>query len=266
MLSYSDRQLEPPSRAELKRALMRLVDQQEIPVRLFLLIDGLDEYDGSDMDMAELADFFKSVTASPNVKALISSRPLLVFEDNFAHLPSLRLQDLTFNDILTYVNDTLGAHHGMMQLAKLDKRRAHALLRDIVNASSGVFLWVRLVVRSLLEGLQNFDHLSDLEYRVRQLPPDLEDLYLHMMRKIPRMYLREASRSFRLVRRNGLRDDVTLLDLAFTTEEDLNFAIQGPVQTLARARLEVKVKNRRSIKKPPRRVTRGWIYTLWVGF
>jgi hypothetical protein len=70
---------------------------------LFLLIDGLDEYDtngtGQGIDMAELAAYFKSLPTSSHEKILLSSRPLPAFEVTFDKNPKLRLQDLSSRDI-----------------------------------------------------------------------------------------------------------------------------------------------------------------------
>ena len=79
-----------------------------------MFIDGLDEYEGIDADVAEL---FGKSAASPNIKACVSSRPHVVFEDAFASCRGLRLQDLTYNDIQNYVAGKLGQNERMKALA-----------------------------------------------------------------------------------------------------------------------------------------------------
>jgi hypothetical protein len=71
---------------------------KEIPIRLCLLVDGLDEFDGDHEDLAEL---FGGIVGkgSPGVKVCLSSRPLVVFKDTFSECPQLELQNFTFNDI-----------------------------------------------------------------------------------------------------------------------------------------------------------------------
>jgi hypothetical protein len=51
----------------------------------------------------------------------------------------------------------------MLQLKKEDPQNAPQFVTEIVDRTSGVFLWVKLVVRSLLDGLSNFDRISDLQ-------------------------------------------------------------------------------------------------------
>jgi hypothetical protein len=52
-----------------------------------------------------------------------------------------------------------------------------ALVEEIVEKANEVFLWVKLVVQSLLAGLGNRDSITDLQRRLRELPSDLEKLY-----------------------------------------------------------------------------------------
>jgi hypothetical protein len=54
-----------------------LIEQQLIPAKICLFVDGLDEYDG---DHTEIADLFQTVVLSQDVKVCLSSRPLHTFE------------------------------------------------------------------------------------------------------------------------------------------------------------------------------------------
>jgi hypothetical protein len=84
------------STTHLLQAFKLLIEQTILPVKICLFIDGLDEYEGNHGD---LADIFLNLSASPNIKICVSSRPLLIFEDAFGNAPGLRLQDLTSPDI-----------------------------------------------------------------------------------------------------------------------------------------------------------------------
>lgn len=59
---------------------------------------------------------------------------------------------------------------------------------QIVEKGQGVFLWVTLVVRSLLEGMMNGDKLSDLQQRLDELPADLEPLFQSIWNSIEACY------------------------------------------------------------------------------
>ncbi|KAH7336601.1 hypothetical protein BKA65DRAFT_37229 [Rhexocercosporidium sp. MPI-PUGE-AT-0058] len=68
----------------LSVAFQVLVSQTEIPMKLCLFIDGLDEYEGSDLDIAKL---FGDFAVSTHVKVCTSSRPHVAFEHAFCKWP-----------------------------------------------------------------------------------------------------------------------------------------------------------------------------------
>ncbi|KAF8850535.1 hypothetical protein BDZ45DRAFT_696655 [Acephala macrosclerotiorum] len=215
------------SLTRLKRAFQLLSRQDIVKIRLCLFIDGLDEYDG---DHDEVAQIFESFTTSPCIKVCLSSRPLVLFGHVFQGSPCLRLQDLTVRDIQYYVADTLEHHRQFQRLALKQPRRTSDLVNEIVRKAEGVFLWVSLVVKSLLSGLSNRDDMRDLQRRVRLLPSDLEALYSHMLACIDPFYARKASEIFQIER--SARDylkymgpraeepvPLTLLGLSFAIDE-----------------------------------------------
>jgi hypothetical protein len=177
-----------------------------VNIRLFLLLDGLDEYEGQPEDYEEMTEFLCSMSTSPNIKICVSSRPLLVLEDAFRRYPGLRLQDLTYQDITQYVSDKLGNHPRFQLLSSKEPEKAPALLEEIVTKANGVFLWVKLVVRSLVAGLQNRDSIVDLQRRLFLLPADLEDLYSYMLSRIDSFYKLKACEMFQLVRAQRVRE------------------------------------------------------------
>ncbi|MCJ1431082.1 hypothetical protein MMC27_000432 [Xylographa pallens] len=183
------------SQSQLKRAFHNLLCHKKTSIRIFLLIDGIDEYEG---DYGELADLLKAA-ASPSVKIAISSRPYNIFEDAFGDLPRMRLQDLTRRDITAYVDGTLGKNERMMKLIRKDPERAPQLVNEITEKASGVFLWVVLVVKSLLNGLRNHDKIQDLQSRLLLLPADLEALYKHMLGHIDPLYRFQRSQFLQIM-------------------------------------------------------------------
>jgi hypothetical protein len=207
----------------LKDSFLALMNQKAIPFKLCLFVDGLDEYEG---DFVEIAQFFTKLadSASENIKICLSSRPLLVFEDAFSGMPSLKLQELTKDDIRNFVQDKLTSNHRWTFLANEKPERSQSLMSQIISKADGVFLWVNLVVTSLLAGLTNRDDISDLEKRLGILPEDLEKLYMHMLTNIkPEFYLEQASRIFQLVRQAQLAHDFI---------ENLNLRLENPQHPL----------------------------------
>jgi hypothetical protein len=162
---------------------------------VFLLIDGLDEYQGNPTDTIELLQ----TIVSPNVKICVSSRPWQVLEVAFKKAPKLRLQDLTIADIKRFVSDKVLGDQEMRQMCAIDPVGAPKLVEEIVGKVQGVFLWVTLVVKSFINGLKNGDSISYLRKRLEQMPSEIEDLYSYMLSKIESIYYEEGRRVFSIV-------------------------------------------------------------------
>jgi len=71
-------------------------------------------------------------------------------------------------------------------------------VNEVLCKAEGVFLWVNLVVKSLLKGLGQRDSISDLMRRLEVLPDDLESLYEHMLQSTDSNYKVESSKLFQL--------------------------------------------------------------------
>ncbi|KAH8803347.1 small s protein, partial [Xylogone sp. PMI_703] len=229
----------PWNMVQLKRVFRNLLQCLLPKVKLCLFIDGLDEYEG---DYDDIVDLLQEHAKSPNIKLCLSSRPLLVFERSFSSYPSLKLQNLTYGDISHYVKDRLYSHKYMLQLSKQHATQVSVLIDEIVEKASGVFLWVKLVVRSLLHGLRDFNRISDLQRRVRHLPEDLESLYAHMLKHTDPFYYEQASQIFQIFRvaRKYSPDKVTLLNLSWAEDEDETLAETTPIRPLTYDEIEMR--------------------------
>ncbi|KAI3336812.1 hypothetical protein HD806DRAFT_19017 [Xylariaceae sp. AK1471] len=193
--SYAGVMMEDPTMIQLRRWFNRLVQQCGPDFRMFFLIDGLDEYDG---DHFELIDLITS-TAGMYVKFLVSSRPITACTDAFKSGPTLRLQDLTRNDMRTYCCDLLGK-----RLSNRGGSEFYIIIDEIVERSSGVFLWLVLVVKSIIRGLVDGDLLDELKARLEEIPTELADLYTHMMNRIPLRYRSQSSEIFQVYLKSRL--------------------------------------------------------------
>jgi hypothetical protein len=163
------------------------------------MIDGLDEFDG---DHEELANSFKDITKSPHVKACLSSRPWVAFEGIFGQCSNMRLQNLTYKDIERFVVGKLNGNDAFQRLSSEEPEAAPAIAQEILEKADGVFLWVRLVVQSLLNGIRNKDELSDLWERLRLMPRELEPLYSRLWELIDPVYLAWVSKTLQILRTN----------------------------------------------------------------
>lgn len=100
----------------------------------------------------------------------------------------IQLEVLTRNNIKFSVHSKLVKDHLFSQLRAREEERCDKLLREVVDKANGVFLWVFLIVRSLLQGLTNADRIVDLQKRLRYLPADLEIYFEHMLGTLEDFY------------------------------------------------------------------------------
>ncbi|KAH0425556.1 high-affinity nicotinic acid transporter [Colletotrichum camelliae] len=199
----------PWTRGELLDCLMNLgnltsecEDGRESPVRFCIFIDGLDEYSG---DHAELSKLVLRLASFDNIKLCVSSRPWNEFTDAFGQSRwKLELHELTERDILLFTSESLGQNDKFQILRTKSPIDADSLIEQISQRAQGVFLWVFLVVRSLLRGLGNEDNLPTLNRRMLELPNQLEDYFGRMLDTIEPVYMMPAARTLLMVSRaNG---------------------------------------------------------------
>ncbi|KAH6890666.1 hypothetical protein B0T10DRAFT_548167 [Thelonectria olida] len=222
--------LQPWSWEELSDAFFAFCELETQSGYLAFFLDGLDEFRGKHQD---LVDLVRRLSATPNVKVCASSRPWLVFEDAFKTGPNLMLQDLTIPDILNFVTDRLSCNEQFADLKVREPQYASNLEVDIAKKSSGVFLWVHLVVESLLDGLTNSDRIIDLKRRLELIPPDLDGFYNRILDSSDNFYFEHASQLFRILRKS--QGSLNLLDFSFADEENPNAALEAPLRALSQS-------------------------------
>ena len=207
---------------ELQDCLTRIVLLlDEASTKLCLFIDGLDEFDG---DHGDLIKLLTRILHGSSVKLCVASRPWVVFEEALKNKPSLRLEDLTFNDIKEYVTTRFHHDDNFSRLWGREFEFADSLIEKVVRKAAGVFLWVNLVVSSLLDGMRFGDRVSDLQRRLDSLPPDLEDLYSRILENLDPFYFEHAAQYFSLMTACQEPPSAVLFSLA--DEEKPEFALQ----------------------------------------
>ena len=176
-----------------KRLLQKLkIAAREVSkfCRICFFIDGLDEFAG---DYHRLIDLIKLIVDNSEIKCCFSSRPEKAFNNEFSFSHTMRLQDLTRDDIEVFVDAELDNFRQVRDLpAKLEWER-RCLRNKIVDKADGVFLWVELVVKSQVVGIRNEDSLKILQERFDSLPTEVEGLYSRMLSRIDKLYYREAA-------------------------------------------------------------------------
>ncbi|KAG4279910.1 hypothetical protein FPRO06_11243 [Fusarium proliferatum] len=163
------------SQDELEDMFRHAVKHISSRAKLALFVDGLDEFDG---DCNALITLLQECLAFP-IKVCISSRPWTEFENAFGNYPRLKMEDLTYDDITKYVVSRFEANSQF--------------------ASEWCFLWVTIVVASLLAGMMAGDRVEDLENRLNLLPSEMDDLYGRIIESIDPLYREHAAQLFKLV-------------------------------------------------------------------
>ncbi|KAE8447855.1 hypothetical protein EG329_010084 [Mollisiaceae sp. DMI_Dod_QoI] len=188
--------LEPWSYEELSEALDSLAKLGQLSTKFCFFVDGLDEYDG---EHVEIIKTLKNFASSSSIKLCVSSRPWNVFEKAFggSNPQKMLLQDFTREDIKRYVENTLEEDDRFVKLMEQDTRYKD-LIDEIVIRAEGVFLWVYLVVRSLLRGLTNEDDIETLQLRLHKLPADLEQYFNQMLTTIEDVYQEQTAQIFQI--------------------------------------------------------------------
>lgn len=186
--------LEPPTRPEVEAAFKRL---SKFPIKICLFIDGLDECSGKYHDGISLIKLLSTV---PNIKVLVSSRPEPDFVAAFSISPMLRMQDLTKGDMRRYVTDIVASHPQMKALLRRKglELRAQQITVDLVEKAEGIFLWIVLACRSLLDGFAQGDLIAELERRIAELPEEIGDMFSYMFRKVDKNHRAQGAKYLRI--------------------------------------------------------------------
>ncbi|RYP73040.1 hypothetical protein DL769_004315 [Monosporascus sp. CRB-8-3] len=228
---------EPWTKEELLDGLVAIVSLHTRHYKFAFFIDGLDEFYG---DHTKMAAWLQDLSKLDNVHLCVSSRPEQEFEDAFSKTPSLRLQDLTRPDIEHYARSRLTNHIGFLELSERDPDYAEHLIDNITDKAEGVFLWVRFVVDSLLDGLAKGDRVTDLQEILDSLPTELESLFERILERCFYSNLPKGSKR----PRNGERaaqllqlvyaslEAPSILELYFADEGDPDRATSRPVGSL----------------------------------
>ncbi|RYP45338.1 hypothetical protein DL768_008302 [Monosporascus sp. mg162] len=217
--------------SELRNMLMAAVRHLSRKGKVCLFIDGLDEFE-SDKTPARLIELVSELAKDVNsIKLCVASRPWLDFEDAFKERPKLRMENLTHQDIIHYVSSKLCSDPSFESLQSQHPDFAGELAGTIVQRSCGVFLWVHLVVTSLLEGMRSGDRVRDLHKRLDQLPERLEDLYEKILLSLDPMFLEDTARYFSIVRHSA--EPVSILLLSYMDEDCPRYVLSQPIASLS---------------------------------
>ncbi|KAJ5736469.1 uncharacterized protein N7483_001594 [Penicillium malachiteum] len=205
---------------------------QKLSIRVLIFVDGLDEFECTDQMRQELIETFESLADKENVKIFVSSRPWNVFEDSFSDSPKIRLEELTRDDVNSYVRVKFCKSPRFQYLLRSDQQAAENLIYTIAYKAQGVFLWVRLVVQDFLKGIRDGDSIHTLYTKLEEMPVDLEEYFKRLISSIDPQHMREAS----IILQIALHEETNfanlhplrLIDLSFIDEPSLDSPLNAP--------------------------------------
>ena len=165
--------------ASLKTVLKSIQDHSAAK-RLYLIIDAVDESEDNDRrDVFDLLFKLCARTKHYIVKVFVASRlvgQLEVRRSQFYNF--IRLQDETKSDISSFASSFLNC---------LSLRRHLAQVTEyIVKNAQGVFLWVKLIGKELLDCEEQGHSEKDILEFLKQLPIELRDFYTLMLERMTR--------------------------------------------------------------------------------
>ena len=226
---------------ELLETIGRATSWKENNTKFFFFIDGLDEYDG---EPSEIIYLLQKLPMSSDIKFCYSSRKWNAFQNEFGEDtrdPSrcLYLEDLNTPDIETFVSRKFGEESIFRQYRKKNPQASQKLVASVVTKSEGVFLWVDLVVRSLIRGLQNSDAIETLQERLNKMPGDLNAYFGRMLDNAEDVYRPDAAKIYHVMLLTTRQPFLMMFN--FLREQDPNFGVSADIKPAS----EIEVKELR---------------------
>ncbi|KAL6714827.1 hypothetical protein ACLMJK_007087 [Lecanora helva] len=216
---------------ELKSILREAITHCKQPWRLVLFIDGLDECKG---DYGDQLDFLISWVQSGSLfristKACLASRHEIEIELRLSQFPNCKIHNFTSTDIAFYVRSELVKAWDLMaaQPHSAPAQYDEFLVQEVLTKAEGVFVWVKIVVSQLAQGIeeeQGPDQILELLY---SFPEGLENLYQRIIEKIDKKFWPFCINSLRIL--------LARTNFSWQRERMLNFtaAIQDPASAIS---------------------------------
>ena len=204
------------SLTELQAVFDKLILEQDRSTKFYFHIDGLDEYEG---DPNEVIKVVEMLAQQSTYKVCVSSRPWNQFQKTFGRSMNrcLQLHLFTREDIECFARECLHTHRTEFECNGVELQYEE-LVSEISQRAQGVFLWVRLVVRSLRDGQFNSDPVSILRQRLDEIPTDLEQFFQQILRSVDPVYGERMARTFLTALASP--EPLKIIHYSFLDEED----------------------------------------------
>ena len=205
------------SEREVWTALTRLIQHQTLtPNYCFcFFIDGLDEFEETTQyDYRAVAELLCSWSdeAPESIKLCISSREYNVFMNMFSTDRRLRLHELTWQDMKSFIS---------AKLSHLpDSEDRLKLVTSIIRKAQGIFLWVALVTKSIRDQLENGATVYQMERELETIPDEMNGLYEHIIKSLSPTSRKRAYRNLKLLEEAKSYQEISISLLAYSFLED----------------------------------------------
>ncbi|RBQ64693.1 hypothetical protein FVER14953_13750 [Fusarium verticillioides] len=199
--------------------------------KLVFFIDGLDEFQGD--HAALLKELMRWISTRPiGVKICVSSREWPIFQEAFKTFPSFRLHELTRPDMSRIVRDRL--KNNKLYLKMAGPNELAYFESNLVDKSDGVFLWLKLILQDIEDGLLSGDRLPQLENKVNALPTALNDLFEHLLNSIHPCDRKEAYLILAVALECPPKSDWPIIRISFLEEyiNNRDFALSHRIEQL----------------------------------
>ena len=205
--------------SRLRQALLHIGEKSTSDFNCCLFVDALDEQEGKHRDLVlilkELAQLSKSSVF--RLRLCLAGRPENIFVGAFDTLPGFAIQDYTGGDIRHYAEDRIQRENFGI-LDDQSSQDAQRLVNVVEQRAEGVFLWVRLVVNEMIEGLCDGYTFEELLLVLSEMPTELSDLYTRAVRRVRRGASASAQVNERL-------ETYTMFQIAICAKEPIPLAI-----------------------------------------
>lgn len=185
--------------------------------RICFLIDGLDEFEGDELDQEDLAVRLKNWTTGGNIKLVVSSRPWDQFLKTFTAYPTLHLHKLNSFDIRTHTIRQLEQDRKICQIG-LDrmKKTIEDIVEEVVSQAQGIFLWAHLALTTLRKDIRRGYSVDLLKAKLQEYPSDLDGLYDELRKPIEKSPIDSKLSNRMLLLAAAAPKDFPLLAMAFS--------------------------------------------------
>lgn len=224
--------------SELRQAMETITTECSFPHhRFFFFIDGLDEYEGDSTDHLTLAKSLQKWSVLADMKLCVSSRPHTEFLDVFDSNLQMHLHHLTRADIELF---TMAMFEKETNFDNTNEG-CRDIVRDIVDSADGVFLWVRLVVRSLLDGFRHRYPVAHLKQKLEKMPRELDLLFDRIFNSIN---LGDREKSDKMLLLAATYPNLNVLMFSWLDDlEDSDFPFSAPVKAYS----DVEIRDRHDV-------------------